>query len=244
MSRYQSLALDTQYLLFDSERLPDCHPHHFDAEYWKQQGAIVGSSFGRGTTWFLRHQQYEYVLRHYHRGGLVGRFNRDQFLYTGRRNTRVVREFQLLQQMFEQGLPVPRPIAGRIIRTGHFYTADLIIERIAGASDLVHLLEQGSLPRDTWVRIGELVARFHNAGIWHADLNAHNILRDAQGKLWLIDFDRGHQRSLDTRWPQANLDRLLRSFNKELGRLPVFQWEQARDWPPLLEGYQAQRNRA
>ena len=61
-----------------------------------------------------------------------------------------------------------------------------------------------------------MLARFHRAGLDHADLNAHNILLDAAGNPWLIDFDRSRRRA-DGSWRQSNLDRLARSLAKLSG---------------------------
>src|SRR6185312_24099 len=58
-----------------------------------------------------------------------------------------------------------------------------------------------------------VVGRFHRAGIWHADLNAHNVLVSPAG-LHLIDFDRGRQRAPAAGWRLANLRRLRRSLLK------------------------------
>lgn len=68
-----------------------------------------------------------------------------------------------------------------------------------------------------WEATGQLIARFHRAGLDHADLNAHNILFDAGGHGWLIDFDRGVLRIPATRWRERNLKRLHRSLLKLRG---------------------------
>ena len=62
-----------------------------------------------------------------------------------------------------------------------------------------------------------MIARFHRAGLDHADLNAHNILFDSNGRGWLIDFDRGVLRIPATHWRERNLKRLLRSLLKLRG---------------------------
>ncbi len=68
-----------------------------------------------------------------------------------------------------------------------------------------------------WEACGRLIARFHRAGLDHADLNAHNILFDEHGKGWLIDLDRGQIRIPATGWREANLARLSRSLLKLRG---------------------------
>ena len=55
----------------------------FDADYWQQQNKIVGAKKGRATAWFFKHDDLTAVLRHYWRGGLVGKLLSDQYLYPG-----------------------------------------------------------------------------------------------------------------------------------------------------------------
>jgi 3-deoxy-D-manno-octulosonic acid kinase len=61
------------------------------------------------------------------------------------------------------------------------------------------------------------VARFHRAGLDHADLNAHNLLFDAPERGWMIDFDRSKLRIPATAWREGNLLRLQRSLRKLRG---------------------------
>ena len=107
---------------------------------------------------------------------------------------------------------------------------------------------QDSCARDAlgWQRVGACIRRFHDRGVYHADLNARNILLGNEGaseagKIYLIDFDNGHIRCEPNDdgqgWKAANLARLLRSLNK-FGRLsPGFHFTED-DWQQLLTGYQ------
>ena len=88
-----------------------------------------------------------------------------------------------------------------------------------------------------WEETGRLVRRFHRAGLDHADLNAHNILFDAGGKGWLIDFDRGRLRIPETRWRRDNLARLRRSLLKLRGARDAGDVE--RDYARLHAAYDA-----
>lgn len=206
--------------------------------YWQQQKAITGSAQGRGTTWFVEFYQQQWVLRHYYRGGLMGKINNDHYLFTSTTNTRAAKEFALLNQMQKWQLPAPQPVAYRIKRKGLFYQADLLSTRIEHAQDLVALLTQQSLSKDVWFNIGATVKKFHDKGIYHHDLNAHNILLDDKLCAWVIDFDRGELRNIDNTWQTANLQRLLRSFRKEQQQLPSFHWQET-DWDLLMAGYNA-----
>lgn len=210
----------------------------FEPDYWQQQNAITGQSFGRNITYFFAYKNKKYVLRHYFRGGLIGKIAKDGYFYFGLKRSRVYREFELLEQMQQLNLPVPTPIAARLIRDKHLYSADIIMEKIEHSSDVFHLLKTSQLSEDIWQKIGETIAKFHHAGVFHADLNIHNIMLDKQNKVWLIDFDRGCFKKPNQNWQKSNLNRLLISLNKEKNKQSCFHW-QPTDWKALLVGYLA-----
>ncbi|MGB2742441.1 MAG: 3-deoxy-D-manno-octulosonic acid kinase [Cognaticolwellia sp.] len=231
------------YCQYDSHEITDFLPEMLDSEYWQAKKAIVGSAQGRGTTWFIASKSSanvigNWVLRHYYRGGLIGKLINDQYLYTGLKNTRAAREFSLLKSMRSLGLPAPKPIAFRVVKQGLSYRADLLSSRIENASDLVALLSKNAIDDLLWQRVGEVIKTFHQQGIYHHDLNAHNILIDDNKKVWLIDFDQGEQRKKLAKWPAENMARLLRSFRKESKKVANFQWREE-NWQALLSGYQA-----
>ena len=207
----------------------------FEPDYWQQRDAVTGSARGRGTTWFVRDGHHELVLRHYRRGGLLGRLVHDQYLGWQPAHSRPMRELALLLQMHQAGLPVPEPVAARMVRCGPAYGGDLLIRRIDQARDLLAVLQEKPLDRPRWQAIGATLARFHAAGIDHTDLNIHNILLDQEQRIWLIDFDKCARRR-PGRWQQANLARLLRSLHKEVALHPGLHWQETQ-WAALLEGY-------
>jgi 3-deoxy-D-manno-octulosonic acid kinase len=230
------------YCRYDANAVVDFVPQMLSSQYWQTLNAISGTAQGRGTTWFitaeLAQQTQHWVLRHYYRGGLVGKVLTDQYLFIGQGKTRAAQEFKLLKALQALGLPAPRPIAYRVIKKGLCYRADLLSSRIENANDLVAILSERNLPETLWQEIGKVIRRFHQQGIYHHDLNAHNILIDEQQKVWLIDFDRGEIRSHQQRWPEENMARLLRSFRKESGLLKQFFWHE-KNWQALLSGYQS-----
>ncbi len=236
MAKAQPFWSQNHFFIHDPELLATIGSDVFQYDYWQLRDAVTGQAFGRGTTFFLHHQDHHWVLRHYRRGGLVGKLINDSYLYLGLESTRPVAEFRLLQLMHQQGLPVPRPVAAQISRHGLWYRGDIIMERIQNTQDLVAWLSEGPLSEADYQAMGRLIRRFHDAGIYHADLNSHNILRSDQGQLWLIDFDRGEVRDPGV-WKEDNLARLLRSFEKEKERLPVFHWQED-DWQALMAGYE------
>lgn len=210
----------------------------FDAQYWQQQKAITGQSVGRNTTYFFQFEQTNYVLRHYYRGGLIGKIASDGYFYTGLKRSRVYREFDLLEKMKALNLPVPTPVAARLTRRAHLYSADIIMQQIEQAEDIFHILTKQSLDNSVWQKIGQTIARFHQAGVFHADLNIHNIMLDQQERVWIIDFDRGCFKSPATSWQKNNINRLLVSLKKEKTRQKPFNW-QMENWQTLLNAYQA-----
>lgn len=232
---------NNRFFLFDFDENKAEQAHFFEAAYWQRQNRILGSAQGRGTTWFLRTDDLFGVnsaLRHYYRGGLWGKINRDRYPFTSLQNTRSFAEFHLLNQLHQAGLPVPKPIGARVEKLAfNSYRADILTEKIENAQDLTALLQQTTLSEDGWRQIGQLIRRLHDLQICHTDLNAHNILvqqTDEQQKYWLLDFDKCGQKS-GSFWKQENLNRLQRSFLKEVGRMNIRFNPQ--DWQNLSEGY-------
>lgn len=205
---------------------------------FSQDKRLLGSSQGRGITWFLDTQAelgVNCVRRHYYRGGLFGKIVKDRYFFQSLGKTRAAQEFELLTKMHRWGLPVPRPIGFKIDRHWGFYQADILIEKIEQTQDLSQLLQQKTLESEQYQQLGKLIRQLHDHQVHHSDLNIHNILLDQQGKFWLIDFDKCHIQQGDE-WKQGNLDRLLRSFHKEQQRLGIQFTEQ--NWAELLKGYQ------
>lgn len=239
----QTLKVGPHYCLFDHDEIEEFSTNMLSEKYWQKANAITGSAQGRGTTWFVRYennkskQSKHWVLRHYYRGGLIGKLIHDSYLFISQRKTRAAQEFALLAHMQTLALPTPKPIAYRVTRQGLFYQADLLSSRIENAQDLVAILSKKTISSTLWKKIGITIKRFHDHNIYHHDLNAHNILIDTNENVFLIDFDRGEIRtSNQSQWQKSNMARLQRSFLKEEKQLPKFYWTQE-NWQLLLEAY-------
>jgi 3-deoxy-D-manno-octulosonic acid kinase len=222
-------------ILFDSRRLAQAAPDLLHASRWSDAEHTQARG-GRGAVRFVRGEFGEGVLRHYRRGGLVGRVNQDRYLWRGEEATRSFREFRLLASLRARGLTVPAPIAAGYDRHGAFYRADLLTALIPQARTLAEQVAAALPPPEIWRKIGQTLADFHRAGVFHADLNAHNVMIDRQPCIWLIDFDRGELREPHQDWMRANLARLLRSLRK-LGATRAEGWSEA--WAALHRGYAA-----
>lgn len=221
---------------YSPQCLADPLEHIFSLTYWRSQQRVVGSAQGRGTTWFVQTASMTAALRHYWRGGLLGKVLQDQYMFTRWQDTRSYQEFKLLAYLHDNGVQVPRPIAARAIKSGCCYRADLLSEKIADAQDLVTVLSGRRLSHEEYHKIGHEIAKMHHLQVNHSDLNIHNILLDQQGQVWLIDFDKCHQQTQPGVWQQKNLARLQRSFRKEQAKRQIH-WNEE-DFEALLQGYQ------
>jgi 3-deoxy-D-manno-octulosonic acid kinase len=222
-------------ILFDATQLRQADPRWFDPALWGERAQRVGDG-GRGGAWYIDASHGPCVLRHYLRGGLAAKLSRDKYLWQGAERVRSFAEFRLLRELLRHDLPVPKPIAASYVREGLFYRASILMERLLDVRSLADLaaLEGREAP---WDEAGRLVARFHRAGLDHADLNAHNILFDGQGRGWMIDFDRGAVRIPATPWRERNLSRLKRSLLKLRGGRGVAEVED--DFARLRAAYDA-----
>ena len=180
---------------------------------------------GRGNTVFFSLAEQPLVLRHYYRGGLIRHISQSHYIFSGMGRTRALREFDLLLQLYDLSLPAPRPYACCVKRRGMVYQASLITYRLAGTTLAQRLVADGCLAENDdsnarlWQQIGHVIARFHSAGVYHADLNAHNIMIDNDDQIYLLDFDRGSMKALPRNpvrhgWCLQNMRRLQRSLRK------------------------------
>jgi 3-deoxy-D-manno-octulosonic acid kinase len=222
-------------ILFDATQLRHVDPRWFDPGQWGARAERVGDS-GRGGAWFIEASHGPCVLRQYLRGGLAAKLSRDRYLWRGANRVRSFEEFRLLRELLRRKLPVPQPVAACYLRSRFTYRAWIIIERLAGVRSFADLAAaEGS--QAPWEQAGRLIARFHREGLDHADLNATNILFDATGQGWLIDFDRGRMQIPATAWRARNLARLQRSLHKLRGARS--EGEVDRDFARLRAAYDA-----
>jgi 3-deoxy-D-manno-octulosonic acid kinase len=223
-------------ILYDSSRASNASPGWLDASWWAERGAVSEAEGGRGSAYLIEADGRSLVLRHYRRGGFIARFCTDRYFWRGADRTRSFHEWHLLYQMHRAGLPVPRPIAAGYRRHGATYSADLLVRRIPAVRSLAAALGQAPVSLGVWVAIGRCLRNFHVRGVYHADLNAHNILLgEDEGEVWLIDFDRGALRTPGW-WSDANLVRLQRSLQKISATLGGERFSAA-DWQALVHSY-------
>lgn len=224
----------------------------FNPEYLLNRHKVYRQALGRGPTYFFKHEQQDYVLKHYWRGGLVGKLNADFYFWNPfnshhlkLQQTRAYQEFALLTSLAELSLPAPAPIAARISRFLLGYRADIITATLVDTQSLVQSLTE-AISDKTWFDIGVTIALFHRHNVYHDDLNANNILINSDNKIFIIDFDKGKicndMRTNSAPWKTQNLQRLLRSLIKEKSKNNCLSFND-KDWQKLLKGYQKDADR-
>ena len=187
----------------------------FDPKFLKKQQLIDKNVRGRGETVFFTINNTPLVLRHYYRGGLAAYISRDRYLWRGVKQTRAYRELVMLTSLSANNLPAPKPFAARIVHNGCFYQADIITHAVTDTETLTQRLQHSTIDDTVWGIIGKTIAQFHQKGIYHADLNAHNILLNSNNSVFIIDFDKAKFKDAnDSTWRQQNLQRLQRSIVK------------------------------
>ena len=225
-----------QWVLLKSSLKEHINKQWFDKDYWLAQGRLLGANSGRGSAWTIKSEHGKWVLRHYYRGGLFGKLIKDSYFWIGLNKTRSFQEFRILQELKDKQLPAPEPIAAHVVKKGLFYRTDLIMSHIPHEMTFAQLIQECIDDVDCWQLIGKTIAQFHQQGIYHSDLNTHNILLD-KNRAYLIDFDKAQVMKRGGNWQQANLNRLKRSIHK-VSSLSC-DVELKSQWRALMTGYES-----
>jgi len=226
----------SSFIVYDDSVLSHIDACFFEPSNWPDASLHQDPWSGRGSVLFVQHQNADWVIRHYYRGGFIGNWLHHRFFWVGAQASRPFREWALTQEMQMLGLPVPDCIAGRCERRGIFYTADLITRRLPNVEPFAGRFVRGESDASIWRAVGVCIAEFHNKGFMHADLNAHNLQIDTNDKLWLLDWDRGRRRKPGT-WRQASIQRLQRSCRKICAKEQIE--FNGRHWSALIAGYES-----
>ena len=226
-------------IVYDASLMEAPGVDYFSVDLWRSRQALVGEALGRGSAWFIDAPFGPVVLRQYLRGGWIAKFNRQSYFYTTTSRSRPFREYHLLAVLYQKGLPVPRPVAAMCEHHGLISTGAIMTARIASVKTLADMLpgNDGLSGPDicVWENVGKCIRRFHDEGVWHADLNARNILLDAESEVFLIDFDRARYTPGTKVKGAAYLYRLRRSIAKFWGSDKFYSMNTA--WNQLEAGY-------
>lgn len=177
----------------------------------------------------------EAVVRPGRRGGLPGRFLERRYLL----GNRAVQELVVTERLRWAGVPVAEPLAAVREERRIGYLTAVITRRVPGAPLSRLLREAGDDAERTRLlaRAARAVRRLHDAGGWHADLNAGNLVLDPEtdGPAVLVDFDRG--RAFPGAIPRPLARRALARLRRSLAKLELEAALEA--WPAFLESYHA-----
>ena len=102
---------ETGAILYDKAIINQISAEHFAPQGWPHAESLTGPlrSGGRGKTMYVGNVPRQFVLRHYVRGGLIGKLIRDSYLFSGADATRSFMEWRLLDKLAVNNMNVPRP---------------------------------------------------------------------------------------------------------------------------------------
>lgn len=132
------------------------------------------------------------VIKHYRRGGVLGRVVSHRYLRLGA--TRCENEFQMLLRVRAMGVSAPEPILFAY-RGSLLYKAWLVTREVERSKSLFQLAQEGGVqggldPVAITEKVADLVTRLIVNGVKHVDLHPGNVLIDEHGDVFLIDFDK------------------------------------------------------
>jgi len=176
-------------------------------------GEAVGNGRG-GTRQIALRGGKKVFVRKYLRGGMVRHVVRDLYLL---RPARPIRELLATEQARASGCLVPIVHAVGVEEVGPFYRGWIVTSAIGGARAFVDALAVAApAERQSLLACaGEAIRALHEAGVYHVDLNGHNLLVDDRGRVAVIDFDRAVLAAEGRyRLGEQGRDRLWRSLRK------------------------------
>ena len=129
------------------------------------------------------------VIKPYMRGGFLRYLVKRRYLKLG--TPRCQQEFELLQTVRNQGVNAPEPVAfaysGRI-----YYLGWLITRAIEQPISLVQLANTNATGvQQMMPLVIEQISKLIQHHIQHIDLHPGNIIVDRDGRVFIIDFDKG-----------------------------------------------------
>jgi 3-deoxy-D-manno-octulosonic acid kinase len=134
-------------------------------------------------------------VKQYAHGGLLRHITGGRFLCVG--PTRSLLEFSMLERVRAIGVNAPRPLIF-VNKGSFFYQSWLFMEEIVNSKNLAQLSkaeegEGGDLLHDGMAKLGQQVLRLIENKIFHVDLHPGNVLLDATGSVFIVDFDKARE---------------------------------------------------
>lgn len=138
-------------------------------------------------------ERNRWAVRRFHRGGAMAMHLGDRYLRFGR--DRPSRELAASVAARARGILTPAVVCATTYPQGVYYRGDLITEIVPNARTLADTLLEHEGTRGWLIAMaqaGALIHQLTESGVYHVDLNAHNILLAGgpEGAAFVIDFDR------------------------------------------------------
>jgi 3-deoxy-D-manno-octulosonic acid kinase len=95
------LAATGDFIIYDDELISAPSPRLFDPNEWGEKATPHAE--GRGTVWFIEQPDGEWILKNFRRGGLVGRFIKQRYFFSGNRRTRMAQRISLVVSASSNG---------------------------------------------------------------------------------------------------------------------------------------------
>ena len=195
--------------------------------------APTGVLAGRGYTGIQDVQGLGRVfVKQYAHGGLLRHVTGGHFICVG--PSRSLLEFSMLERVRALGINAPRPLVF-VNKGSFFYRSWLFMEEIVDSRNLAQIsastdANDADVLHDGMVKLGQQVLTLIENKIFHVDLHPGNVLIDASGRVFIVDFDKARefQGSTDTlrdlylrRWRRAVIKHRLSPVLTELMSLTL-----------------------
>jgi 3-deoxy-D-manno-octulosonic acid kinase len=129
------------------------------------------------------------VVKHYTRGGFLGNFVKKRYLKWGK--TRCELEYELLKKVKNLGISTPELVACSF-KGSLFYKAWLVTKEIKNHKTLASLsCTDETLSAAIMEKLVDQVVILIKNNILHVDLHPGNVLVDEDGRVFIVDFDKG-----------------------------------------------------
>lgn len=169
---------------------------------------------GRGGTRRVKFGGRTLYLRKCLRGGMMRYLTHDLYLL---RPARPLVELVVTEKARAAGCRVPLVVGVCVEEAGVFYRGWVVTEEVGEASPWFALYQQADEPGRgrLLVAAGRAMRLLNAAGVYHADLNVHNLLVCGDGEVAIVDFDKASIAAPDdVRRGERGRDRFWRSLNK------------------------------
>jgi len=180
------------YIQYNPDVFDNFSSKLFNTDYISKEGLIKSVADGRGKVLELQYKNERYFLKHYIRGGLAAKFSYDSYIFSSLSSTRAIKEYNMLNIMKEQGLPVPKAAALQIITNRFTYKANLITCKIDNKGTLYEFIINKKMNHDLWNKLYMTLEQFYQKNVYHSDLNSKNIIIDKDNNIYLLDFDNSY----------------------------------------------------